>query len=171
MPGVWGTIVKISDVIFNDKNGWEDLITALCLSTLLLRNISAGRGGAHLHSEHSWDRGRKNVVSLRPTGLLHTSYSSLVYTLWCSHEQQNYLTILFFSKVYIATWCTEAHKNKKIIMDRGVKGDSSRGIRWISIQMLCGHDYVNHWTPGVCSTCATVSGEWGRIRHVFFVQL
>lgn len=46
MPGARGTIVKISDVIFNDKNEWEDIVTASYLSTLLLRNISAGRGGA-----------------------------------------------------------------------------------------------------------------------------
>lgn len=72
-----------------------------------------------------------------------------LYTLWCLHEQQNYLTILFFFEVYITTWCTEAHKNKKIAMDRGVRGDSSGEIGWISIQKLCGYYYVDHWAPGV----------------------
>lgn len=53
MPTAWSTIMRISDIIFNNKNEGEDIITVLYLSTRLLRNISAGRGGTHLHSEHS----------------------------------------------------------------------------------------------------------------------
>lgn len=175
MPGARGTIVKISDVIFSDKNEWQDVVTALYLSTLLLRNISAGRGGA-------W-RTPASLALMRPRqeecGEFEANWTT-AYILFksCIHSVMFTWTTklpnhssFFLFKVYIATWCTAPHKNKKIAMDRGVRGDSSGGIGWISIQMLSGYYYVSHWAPGVCSTCVTVGGKWSRIRHVFFGQL
>lgn len=139
--------MRINDVIVNNKNEGEDIIAALYLSTRLLRNISAGRGGTHLHSRQE-ECGEFEANWTITYILFKPCIHSVMFT-WTTK-----LPNLFFFKVYIATWCTEPHKNKKIAMDRGVRGDSSGGIGWISSQMLCGFYYVNHWAPGICPTCA-----------------
>lgn len=123
MPGARGTIVKISDVIFSDKNEWQDVVTALYLSTLLLRNISAGRGGA-------W-RTPASLALMRPRqeecGEFEANWTT-AYILFksCIHSVMFTWTTklpnhssFFLFKVYIATWCTEPHKNKRLPWTEG----------------------------------------------------
>lgn len=128
MPGARGTIVKISDVIFNDKNEWEDIVTAPYLSTLLLSNSSAGRGGAWRTPASLALMGPRQEECGEFEANWTTAYIAYILFKSCIHSVTFTWTTklpnhsFFFFKVYITTWCTEPHKNKKITMDRGVRG-------------------------------------------------
>lgn len=155
--------MRINDVIVYNKNEGEDIIAALYLSTRLLRNISAGRGGTHLHSRQE-ECGEFEANWTITYILFKPCIHSVMFT-WTTK-----LPNLFFFSKYTSLHDAQNHTRIKRLPwteGWGVTHQEESG----GFPVRCCVDSTMSITEPLASALPVHSGWWGRIGHVFFGQL